>query len=199
MNLRASRGLLMGYPLYRAELPRTAPGVDHFDHFLTTYCNHGLDQFWKPKWDPKGLPNNVKNWLDAGLKQEVVLRGQEISFISLIWLPKRTAAFAKSFKNWWFFLKISLDALDVLVARFAYRTKPDNPFRMVSKSRKNEPQSSLKTIVVSTYFYKLPRWRFLARFGFQNRFPKGPSLGWNGHLAFGCPSNTVFRPSSDQF
>ena len=55
------------------------------------------------------------------------------------------------------FLKISLDALDVLVARFAYRTKPENPFRMVSKSKKNEPQSSLKTIVVSTYFYKLPR------------------------------------------
>ena len=96
------------------------------------------------------------------------------------------------------FLKISLDALDVLVARFAYRTKPENPFRMVSKSKKNEPQSSLKTIVVSTYFYKLPRSRFLARFGLQNWSPKGPTLGWNCHLAFGCPSNTVFRLSSDQ-
>ena len=50
------------------------------------------------------------------------------------------------------FLKISLDALDLLVATFAYRIKPKNSFRMVSKSEKNEPQSGLKTVLISTYF-----------------------------------------------
>ena len=76
-------------------------------------------------------------------------------------------------------LWISLGALDLLVARFAYQTKPKNPFRMVSKSQKNEPQSSLKTIVISAYFYKLPRRWFLAAFGIQNRPPKGSTLRWN--------------------
>ena len=55
------------------------------------------------------------------------------------------------------FLKIFLDALDLLFLSFAYRNKPKNSSTMVSKSEKNVPQSSLKTIVVSTYFYKLPR------------------------------------------
>ena len=89
-------------------------------------------------------------------------------------------------------ISISLDALDVLFARFAYQTKPKNPFRMVSKSQKNEPQSSLRTIVISTYFYKLPRRRLWGRFGLQNLLHKGPSIGIKSHLALGCPSNTVF-------
>ena len=96
------------------------------------------------------------------------------------------------------FLKIFLDALDLLFLSFAYRNKPKNSSTMVSKSEKNVPQSSLKTIVVSTCFHKLPRTRFLARFGLQNRAQQGPSFGMNSHLALGCPSKRVFGPSSDQ-
>ena len=96
------------------------------------------------------------------------------------------------------FSKIFLDALHSLVVRFAYQIESKNSSRMVSKSQKNEPQSRLKTVVISTYFYKLPRTRFLARFGVQNRPQQGPTLGWNSYLAPGCPSNMVFRPSSGQ-
>ena len=95
-------------------------------------------------------------------------------------------------------LKVFLDALDLLVARFAYRIKPKNSSRMLSKSKKNEPQSSLKTVSISTYFCKLHRRRFLAHFGLQNRSHKGRSLGINSHLALGCPSNTDFGPSAGQ-
>ena len=69
---------------------------------------------------------------------------------------------------------------------------------MVSKSKKNESQSGLKIVVISTEFYKFPRRRFLACFELQNRPYKGPSIGINSNLALGCPSNTVFRPSLDK-
>ena len=80
------------------------------------------------------------------------------------------------------FSKIFLDALHLLVVRFAYQIKSKNSSRMVSKSQKNDPQSRFKTIVISTCFYKLPRTRFLARFGIQNRPQQGPPLGWNSIL-----------------
>ena len=69
---------------------------------------------------------------------------------------------------------------------------------MVSQSKKNESQSGLKIVLISTAFYKLPRKRFLARFGLQNRPHRGPPIGINSNLALGCPSNTVFRPRLDQ-
>ena len=50
------------------------------------------------------------------------------------------------------FSKIFLDALHLLVVRFAYQIKSKNSSRMVSKSQKNEPQSGLKTVLISTYF-----------------------------------------------
>ena len=50
------------------------------------------------------------------------------------------------------FSKIFLDALHLLVVRFAYQIKSKNSSRMVSKPQKNEPQSGLKTVLISTYF-----------------------------------------------
>ena len=50
------------------------------------------------------------------------------------------------------FSKIFLDALHLLVVRFAYQIKSKNSSRMVSKSQKNEPQRGLKTVLISTYF-----------------------------------------------